>query len=357
MKKHLIALAALALTAGYASAQSSVTLFGVVDVNLRSVKTGSTRLSKMENDGISSSRLGFRGEEDLGGGLKAGFWLEAPISADTGAGNTTKFFNRRSTVSLSSATLGEVRLGRDNQTIWNQAAAFDVFGTVGVATATQLFDRAGAALSTGTLDINRTDNAISYFLPGGLGGFYGQLQFAAGEGDMTATNAGTKLNGTRVGFKTGGFDAAVATSYINTQATAVTSPNGARWKQVHAGASYDFTVVKLFGQYITNKSTNPTPDAKQKVWELAASAPIGAAGLVKFGYAKSSDYKAATKIGLGYQHNLSKRTALYANFGQIKNKAATSTGVASNLVVKTAPATTAAEQKSTGYEFGIRHNF
>lgn len=351
MKKHLIALALLGLTASYASAQSSVTLFGVVDVNLRSVKTGSTRLSKMENDGISSSRLGFRGEEDLGGGLKAGFWLEAPIAADTGnAGDTktNKFFNRRSTVSLSSATLGEVRLGRDNQTIWNQATAFDVFGTVGVATATQLIDKVGS----GVADTSRTDNAISYFLPGGLGGFYGQLQFATGE---STTTTGSKLNGTRVGFKTGALDVAVATSYINVPAT--TSADGARWKQVHAGASYDFSVVKLYGQYIVNKNTNTTPDGKQKVWELAASAPVGAAGLVKFGYAKSSDYKAATKIGLGYQHNLSKRTALYANFGQIKNKAATSTGVASDLVVKTAPATTAAEQKSTGYEFGIRHNF
>ena len=346
MKKTLLALGVLTAFAGAASAQSSVTLFGVLDVNMRSVKTGATRLSKMENDGISSSRFGIRGEEDLGNGLKAGFWLEAPISADTGAGNTTKFFNRRSTVSLTSATLGEVRLGRDNQTIWNQAAAFDVFGTVGVATAAQLIDKVGS----GVTDTTRTDNAVSYFLPGGLGGLYGQLQFAMGEGANK-----DKLNGTRIGFKTGGFDAAVATSYVNVPAVA--SPNGARWKQVHAGASYDFSVVKLYAQYIVNKNTDPTPDAKQKVWELAASAPVGAAGLVKFGYAKSSDYKAATKIGLGYQHNLSKRTALYANYGQIKNKAATSTGVPADFVVKTAPAATAALQKSTGYEIGIRHNF
>lgn len=351
MKKTLFALAALTAFSGVASAQSSVTLFGVLDVNMRSVKTGATRVSKMENDGISSSRFGIRGEEDLGNGLKAGFWLEAPISADTGAGNTTKLFNRRSTVSLTSASLGEVRLGRDNQTVWTNAAAFDVFGTVGVATAAQLIDKVGS----GVTDTTRTDNAISYFLPGGLGGVYGQVQFAMGEGANK-----DKLNGTRIGFKTGGFDAAVATSYVNVAANAVTSPNGARWKQVHAGASYDFSVVKLYAQYIVNKNTDTNPDGKQKIWELAASAPVGAAGLVKLGYAKSTDYKAATKIGLGYQHNLSKRTALYANYGQIKNKADKSDAVVgeSDFIVKTAPAATLGGlQKSTGYEIGIRHNF
>lgn len=340
MKKHLIALALLGLTASYASAQSSVTVFGVVDANVRSVKTGDTRKSTQDSDGNSSSRFGFRGEEDLGGGLKAGFWLEAPLSPDTGTGNA-KLFNRRSTVSLMSSSWGEVRLGRDNQTIWTNAGAFDVFGTVGVGTATALIDKLGS----GVTDTSRTDNAVSYFLPGGLGGVYGQVQYSFGEG----TNK-DKQNGARLGYKAGDFDAAVAVSSINVAATA---GDGARWKQMHLGASYDFKVVKLFGQYITNKSTLQDPDRKQKIWELAATVPVGASGLVKFGYAKSSDYMQATKLALGYQHNLSKRTALYGTFGQIKNKNA-----AADFEVKGAPAATAGLlQKSTGYEVGIRHNF
>jgi predicted porin len=340
--KHLIALAVLALTAGAASAQSSVSLFGVVDANVRSVKTGDVRKSTQDSDGNSSSRFGFRGEEDLGGGNKAGFWLEAPLSPDTGTGNTSKLFNRRSTVSLMGSSWGEVRLGRDNQTIWNNAAQFDVFGTVGVATVTALIDKLGS----GVTDTSRTDNAISYFLPGNLGGIYGQVQYGFGEG----TNK-DKLNGGRLGFKQGGFDAAVAFSAINVPATA--GVNGARWKQVHAGASYDFKVVKLFAQYITDKSTLQDPDRKQKIWELGLSAPVGANGVAKFGYGKSTDYKQATKLGLGYQHNLSKRTALYANFGQIKNKNA-----AADFEVKGSPDAVAGQlQKSTGYEIGIRHSF
>ena len=78
MKKSLLALAVLGAFAGAASAQSSVTLFGIVDVNARYVKTGDVKIKSLGTDGINSSRLGFRGVEDLGGGLKAGFAWTRP---------------------------------------------------------------------------------------------------------------------------------------------------------------------------------------------------------------------------------------------------------------------------------------
>ena len=85
MKRSLLALAALTAFAGAASAQSSVTLFGIVDVNARNVKNGSNGdIYNLNTDGNASSRLGFRGVEDLGGGLRAGFWLEAALAADNG---------------------------------------------------------------------------------------------------------------------------------------------------------------------------------------------------------------------------------------------------------------------------------
>src|SRR5215470_7863612 len=95
MKKSLIALAALA-AAGAASAQSSVTLFGIVDVNYAhySVGGGGGHLNVLTNSGYNSSRLGFRGTEDLGGGLAASFWLEGALSPDNGQGaNQTTAFN------------------------------------------------------------------------------------------------------------------------------------------------------------------------------------------------------------------------------------------------------------------------
>src|ERR1019366_6140183 len=129
MKKSLLALAVLGAFAGAASAQSSVTLFGVVDESVNHIKNGDTTTTTMQSNMLNSNRLGFRGIEDLGGGLKAGFWLEAGMANESGVlggsnslggtaygstgANGASVFNRRSTVSLISDKLGEVRVGRD----------------------------------------------------------------------------------------------------------------------------------------------------------------------------------------------------------------------------------------------------
>src|ERR1700755_2627967 len=99
MKKSIVALAVLSSVAGMASAQSSVTLFGVVDLATRYSKSHGESKMSLSKDGLNSSRVGVRGVEDLGGGLKAGFWLESGLSADTGAAGsaTAGYWNRRST--------------------------------------------------------------------------------------------------------------------------------------------------------------------------------------------------------------------------------------------------------------------
>src|SRR5437867_13122615 len=115
MKKSLIAIAAVA-AAGCASAQSSVTVFGVVDVGVAHLSGDGVSKTGVSTGGANISRWGFRGTEDLGGGLAASFWLEAGLDVDTGSGKGAGgglSFNRRSTVSLS-GSIGEVRLGRDD---------------------------------------------------------------------------------------------------------------------------------------------------------------------------------------------------------------------------------------------------
>src|SRR5262245_35322345 len=115
MKKSLLALAVLGSFAGVASAQSSVTLFGIVDAGIGRVKANGHHVTGVSNSGINSSRLGVRGIEDLGGGLQAGFWLEGQLNNDVGQGGSQTSgldFRRRSTVSLL-GNFGEVRLGRD----------------------------------------------------------------------------------------------------------------------------------------------------------------------------------------------------------------------------------------------------
>ena len=202
MKKSLLALAVLGAYAGVASAQSSVTVFGVVDLSVNQIKNGDAKTTSMQSNQLNSNRLGFRGFEDMGGGLGAGFWLEAGMNNEGGnvggangnAGSApavgvnspgigqSTFFNRRSTVSLFSQAGGELRLGRDyTPSFWN-LAYFDVFGANGIANSTTLVslsNPAGQASGTGV----RANNTIGYLLPGNLGGFYGQIQYALGQGN------------------------------------------------------------------------------------------------------------------------------------------------------------------------------
>lgn len=335
MKKSMIALAVLSAAAGAASAQSSVTLFGVVDVGVRHVDNAGTTASQLSTDGLQSSRLGFRGTEDLGGGLRAGFWLESAINADTGTPNATRFWHRRATVSLSSATLGEVRLGRDLTPTWNAMADFDVFGTNGIGDTSLTY----AAL--GGVDTRvRSDNMVSYFLPSTLGGVYGQVSVAAGEGV-----AGKKYTGGRVGYAAGPFNANLAYSQ-----TEVTDDDV---KLAVFGASYDFGVVKVSGSVQEAKYQA----AKDRHYNIGASVPFGAS-LVRASYSKaegagSLDGRDADQFAVGYVYNLSKRTALYSTYGFIDNKGSGNYTV-SAITGFTMPKN---EETSQGLELGIRHAF
>lgn len=164
MKKAL-ALTLLAGVSVLAHAQSNVTLFGVLDVAARHTKNGDAKTTSLSSNGAQTSRLGLRGVEELGDGLKAGFWLEAGVNPDSGSqSDSSRFWNRRATVSLSGG-FGELRLGRDTTPTYNGYADYDVFGTNGVADASKFVSKLGTNADTTV----RADNLVSYFLPS-LGG-------------------------------------------------------------------------------------------------------------------------------------------------------------------------------------------
>jgi len=328
MKKSLLALAALTAFAGVASAQSSVTLFGVVDVNARSVKTGSTSIKSLSTDGAGSSRLGFRGVEDLGGGLRAGFWLESGLAADTGAiggsnGYVTVNFNRRSTVSLMGG-FGEIRMGRDyTPSFWNYTV-FDPFGTNGVGSMSGIVN---ASLGSGATTFVRDNNTIGYFLPA-LGGVYGQVQVAAGE---QAT--GQKYLGGRIGYAGGPVNVAAALGKTPKTGTMIDD-----YTDVNFGASYNIGFMSLIGQY----SKRDYSTSNQKTWLVGTVIPFGASS-IKASFVKSSGNAAngsldAKKYAVGYLYSLSKRSTLYAHYAK------------TDLAPRTAADTTA-------YEFGVNHTF
>ena len=354
MKKSLVALAALAVVSA-ASAQSSVTLFGVVDATLAVGKGDVTDRTQITNSGYNSSRLGFRGTEDLGGGMSASFWLEAGVNNDNGTGSATNAnnqaaaaalgngqqgltFNRRSTVSLAGG-FGELRLGRDyTPQFWN-LTVFDPFGTNGVGT-TQTLNS-----SLGGPTIVRASNSIGYFLPGNIGGIYGQLQYSLGENAQATPAAATEKDGNgvgiRVGFANGPINVALATSKTKYAAGDIKSTN--------LGGSYNFGVATVMAHYAQDKNTL-TADGKGYL--LGAAFPIGA-GEIKAAYSLYKTDAVGTpkskKLAIGYVHNLSKRTALYTTFARVSNSGGASQALNG--------ATTTVNGDSTGYDFGVRHSF
>ncbi len=348
MKKSLLALAVLGAFASAASAQSSVTLYGTVDMAGRFVKNdGASRRLSLATNGINSSQLGFRGVEDLGGGLKAGFNLLADL-APIDTGNVGgKFFGRRATVSLFSGA-GELRLGRDYvPTFWNETI-FDAFGTNGL----------GSSLNVARYTQVRSDNSIGYFLPSNLGGFYGQVMVSAAEKTVATTASATNLDkpgryiGGRVGFGAGPFNIAVAASQV--RFGAASAPGIAPEDKVNTynvGGSWDFGFLKLLGYYNHVKLEN----AKENLASVSAVIPFGQSEIHVGGdYDKySPDGGGSTKVyqlKATYQYNLSKRTAMYGTASYLNNRDGTTLAIPGGYGIE-------AGGKSKGFELGVRHFF
>ncbi len=344
MKKSLLALAALTAFAGVASAQSSVTAFGIVDAAVRSTKNGSGgTIKSLVSGGGATSRLGFRGIEDLGGGLKAGFWLEGQVDTDTGG--TGYNFQRRATVSLI-GNFGELRLGRDFTPTYSNWGVADIWGYVGVATTANL--RAGF-LGQGSIGTAvRTNNQVMYFLPA-MGGLYGNINIGAGEA------TGDKYVGGRLGYAAGPFNVGVAygkseRGVADLDSTSVTG-------------SFNMGFATLVAGYEKSEYTSGATNTDSTLVSVGMTVPMGQ-GTFKVSYTKSSgtgvaatpDQYDATLIGLGYVYNLSKRTSLYASYGNVNNGGSVTSG-ANYTAGSAGPAGIKRGESSTGYEFGITHSF
>ena len=354
MNRSVIALTLLGTFAGAATAQSSVTLFGIADVAVRNVDNGSVgSTTSMLSGGNASSRWGIRGTEDLGNGLKAGFWLESDVNMTNGSTNET-FWNRRTTLSLSSAQLGELRLGRDLVPTHIASCSLDPFGCVGMAAAINFRStRAGVFSGIGGVQLAfRANNAVSYFTPDSLGGFSAQVMVSTGADQLSEGTEQVDSKGVRVGYRAGPVSVQAATRVVTNTTAAVND-----FKDNVIGASYDFGTAKVALQRRDFKFG--TEKLEQTMLHL--SAPLGP-GVVKVSYIKANqispnatiDANDSSMLGLGYQYNVSKRTSLYTTAAKISNKNR------ATFAVLGGPAVTAANfggQSSTGYEVGIRHSF
>ena len=332
-------LLALAVSAGSALAQqaptSSVTLFGVIDVDATYGSGSLTKLRSLGNSGLSGSRLGVRGVEDLGGGLRASFVLEHGFSPDTGLA-TAVFWNRQTFVALGSASLGEIQFGRIYTPTFLVHAAYDAFGPQGAAAQQVLLGSAELQQPTNI----RANNAINYLTPAGLGGFLLQAMVAAGEGAATG-----KYTGVRGGYAGGPVSVELAAGRFYDAAIG-------DLKSITVGGRYklgDMTLYALHDRANSGRSTD------SKGTQVSVAYVLGVTEL-KASVAESVRKNAAgvnsgttRRYGVGAVYNLSRRTALYTSLARVAN----SNGAATALN----GATTAVNKPSTGIDIGVRHAF
>jgi len=339
MKKSLIALAVLAAS-GASFAQSTVTLYGRVDLGVVSNSSatnikGSTPKLSMASGGAGASRFGVRGTEDLGGGLKANFLVEAGVAGDTGG--VTQLGDRNTYVDLS-GDFGAVRLGRFLNPQLLQVGKFSAFGT----------DYAGSGSNIMHVEGARYNNAVSYTTPT-IAGFSATLMTAMDESNTfrvaqpLGATAGTfnAASGSSVAVPATKKPVNIGLNYANGPVAVgvaiandgVSGPEGL----TNFGASYNLGFATVMAQYETNK--NITSVAGKNAYLIGATAPLGA-GLLRVTTGKRDaagiEFAAVPAIGttgafqptnstanvsvtknltsIGYDYNLSKRTGLYATY-------------------------------------------
>jgi GBP family porin len=345
MKKTLVAVAALLAATG-SFAQSSVTLYGVVDASVDSVK-GAKTLTRVTSDNLATSRLGFKGVEDLGGGLKANFVLETAVKVDTGAngGGASRFFDRAAWVGLASG-YGDLRIGRQDSSIGALAGNTAILGAQGYD------DFKIAGLFSGD-SYRRIDNAITYVAPTFVPGLTTQAQYTTQNSGAEATDrAGTGF-GLSAQYAAGPFGAGLG--YLNNKQ----SGNAAKKDTaVLVFGSYDFGVAKAVAYYEQDKTSGAAETSK--LYGAKAVVPVATNFSISAGVSKAKNTNKAadvagasddaTILAIKAVYDLSKRTSVYGLFTNVDNQK----GAA--LAVGGAAAPTGGKN-SHGLAFGIKHAF
>lgn len=311
-----VAIAAMAmLAAAGAQAQSSVSVYGTVDMSVGTFKNASdasyttegVRKQGVESGKLQTSYIGFAGTEDLGGGLKAKFKLETFIAADTGGTiNHAKggFWGRNSWVGLTGG-FGSVVAGLNETPLFDATLAFNPFvASFGFSPSIRQYYSAPGTYGHVAED-TAWANSVTYYTPDGLGGFNGALQYSFKE-----TGTGSGNVGGSVGWGAGPFAVAAVFQQYKTGYT-----NGSQntWQ---LDGSYDFGVFKLFGQYGEVKDTG-VAQFKDKIWQIGGSVPLGNGALLASYGEQKHDLSTTTEsdkndtFSLGYDYNLSKRTDVY----------------------------------------------
>lgn len=324
MKKSLLALAVLGAFAGAASAQTNVTIYGVVDAGVRyekGITTNDEANWKLQSGQQSGSRLGFKGSEDLGGGLSAIFTLENGFNADDGTlGNNNRLFGRQAWVGLQGG-FGSVKLGRQQTPLYYALNAVDPFG-INLAGNAQSFFGYGLY---GADPLSRTDNTINYTTTN-FGGFTGTVSYGFGEeaGDSSVRRqiaAGLSYVNGPLNVQFAYHKANDATLTAGGAPADTFGVGTANLRTAFIGATYDFGVAKAHLAFADGKADTGT-EFDNRNYLIGVSAPVGV-GTVMASYNRNDvrdvDDGVTNHYAIGYSHPLSKRTNLYTSFGYTRN--------------------------------------
>lgn len=337
MKKSLIALVVMGSLSGAAMAQSNVSLYGIVDLGYTHARSGGQNFNGIDSGMQSGSRLGLRGTEDLGQGLKAKFVLESGLNADTGGyAQGGKAFGRQAWLGLE-GNFGAVKLGRQYTPMRETLLAVDPFelGT-------------GGSLGRVALDgltVERVNNAVTYELPSNSYGVNGSAQYAFGE--QEGSNSANRTYGMNLGYKWSALTVGLA--YNKSNVSDFGAGLDADLTSLALGGVYDFGPAKLHGAYAQQKVKEAAlGEHKSRSYMVGVSAPFGP-HTVKASYVMNDVRKASESdtslVAVGYEYALSKRTNFYGNVSYVKNDEFVGLG-ARGL-----------GDNATVYQVGMRHSF
>lgn len=339
MKKLAIAVAVSALAVS-AQAQN-VSVYGILDTGFQQYDNGTESLTRATDGRLSTGRLGFKGSEDLGGGLKTNFVLEGTLATSTGTvGSTTanQIFNREATVGLAGG-MGEIKLGRQDTTSAQDIdIAVSQFGNFG------LHATNGTAVELGT-DQN---NTVRYISPK-VGGLTVQAGYTSGNSATTTTDAQADAMGVHAKFETGALTLHAGYQTLDA-ATEVAKRDFTAF-----GASYNLGIASV-GLAYAEGDVSTTGDVKSTAAAASVKVPLSN-GLAFHGvYSQAKDGTQSsngkgTGYAVGLTKTLSKRTTMYAAYTSVDNEANSSMAMAGT----TAPTTAGLDTKAT--VVGITHSF
>jgi len=308
---------------GAAHAQSSVTLYGIADMYGQYARSDDASITRLQSGGLSGSRLGFKGLEDLGGGLSADFVLEMGLAMDTGSlGQGGLAFGRQAFVRISDQNLGRLSLGRQYSSLYVATDEFSAFSSSGYGPSTAVIGGFGgyepvggsSDSATGSGGPGRLNNSVAYVSPS-WGGF--RIGATGGFGEVVNGAGDNRVWDAFVRYTKGGFDAII--SFDDDQGGAVT-PDAHRRTWTGA-AKYALGNWQVLGGYLYTQDRSPANQSGSGAW-LGMGYTFGAS-LVEVQYVENNpryiDDAKTQALGVGYEYNFSKRTTLYSALTYFKN--------------------------------------